>query len=101
MNSDSVKMQQDMSLMMRMIAKEVREASFDEIQDGVDILDCGGIQFVKNDTDLTYKGVQLVNGWVGSFQSTKIVSNQSVRVDVELNTATDISKISADFFTRN
>ena len=96
--SDSVAMQRDASLAMRMIAKEIRASDSDDIEVG-NYLKCSNATFSRSGDDLTYKGMNVVDGWLDGFRSTATATN--VTVQLSLKSSHDDAIITATFYTRN
>lgn len=99
-NQDSVNMQRDASLTMRMVAKEVRRTAINNISGGNSLI-CGTKSFVPNGKDLNYNGMAIVDGWLIDFTSTVNTNTGSVQVTLKLDTGYDPSAITATFYSRN
>lgn len=108
-SNEIVSSQRDASLAMLMIAKEIRNSSYDTITDGAGI-QCDDFSFQGSDSDLVRSdGMKVVDGWLvaGSFVSTKKedisaqVTNQWVRVAFSLQTSTEINNYAIEITPRN
>ncbi|VGO17545.1 hypothetical protein PDESU_06142 [Pontiella desulfatans] len=97
-HNDSVSMQRDVSLTMKLIADEVRETPIEDISVGGSLQGAHGA-FVVSGNDLVYKGITVIDGWLTGFESTKTTTN--VLVKVALSTGQDNSVFEATFFSRN
>jgi prepilin-type N-terminal cleavage/methylation domain-containing protein len=114
-NNDLVNMQRDASLTMMMIAKEVRNATYDDITDGAGISFAGsGIVFDESGRDIVHSGtgIAVVNDRLvpGSFKTRKreVVSsvtgyktNHWVEVEFTLATTTETETFASKVSPRN
>ena len=108
-NSASVEMQRDSTLAMRTIAREIRRTPVQNIDDGVS-LTClntnGTFVFTESGRNLIRQqggsSIILARGILipGSFDS-KVNPDESVTVNMTLNTGADISKNTMTVYTRN
>lgn len=97
-NNDSVNMQRDASLAMRVLAKEIRSSKMSDIETG-SYLKCSNATFNRVGSDLTYKGMKLVAGWCNGFNTRQTPTN--ITVVLNLVAGGDSSTIEATFYTRN
>lgn len=109
-SNESVSSQRDASLAMLMIAKEIRNSSYDDITAGSGIQFNSGVSFQASGLDLIRDdGMKVVDGWLvsGSFVSTKkedisaVVTSQWVRVAFSLQTSTEVNNYAIEVAPRN
>ena len=112
-NNDLVAMQRDASLAMMMISKEIRNAQYDEITDGLGLSFSNGVSFSESGNSMVHNGgMTVVNGWLtaGSFVTRKMEelnadtdfkTNQWVEVDFTLATTTETEPYSIKVSLRN
>jgi len=108
-NNESVNMQRDVSLAMKIMAREIRKASIENITDG-NQLTCinatNTVSFTVSDDDLNIQvnsdtAWPIVRDCVDSFSTTADTSTGSVVIRLELATGSDDSEIIATTYSRN
>jgi prepilin-type N-terminal cleavage/methylation domain-containing protein len=114
-NNDLVNMQRDASLTLMMIAREIRNGTYDDVTVGSGISFAGsGISFTESGDDIIHSGsgMAVVNGWLvpGSLKSRKqeiangatdFKTNQWVEVEFALATTTETESYSIKASPRN
>lgn len=95
---ESVSMQRDASLAMRVIAREIRESDPADISGGSS-LTCTGGTFALAGSDFEYNNDPLVAGYARAFSAT--VNGREVTVTLRLGAGDDSSAVTARFYARN
>ena len=94
----SVEMQREMSMSLRVIAREVRESDPADLSGGTS-LDCTSGTFAKSGDNLTFGNLNLVAGRLRNFSAT--VNGSQVNVTLALGARDDRSTVTATFYSRN
>lgn len=95
---DSVKMQRDVSLAMRMLAKEIRASNPADVEVGSS-LKCSNATFSMSDDRLIYRGMNLIEEGLNDFSSSATPSNVTVKLSV--NIGYDGATVNATYYMRN
>lgn len=108
-SNEIVNMQRDASLALRVMAKEIRMSSIDDIIEGNPLV-CenanGTATFTGSGGNLDVSGsisMRLVRGWVGSFNTVKQTdgTNSWIEITLNLNTETDQNNNALKISPRN
>lgn len=110
-NNESVNMQRDGSLAMRVIAEEIRKSGFTAITAGSDSLEC--VNPAGDTVDFTVSGgrldmavngtfyMRLISGGVVAMETVKNTAENSVQLTLRTDVGSDSSQIEATVFARN